>query len=111
LDHKVLEIIDFKFSFVLDYVKSAFHKDVHFKYNHCGVMDSMLTLSVVHLGFEFKYNHLCGVMDSMLTLSVVHLGFEFKYNNLCGVMDSMLTLSVVHHGFELKYNHLCGVAH
>jgi len=41
-----------------------------------GVMDSMLTLSVVHLGFEFKYNHLCGVMDSMLTLSVVHLGFE-----------------------------------
>jgi hypothetical protein len=57
-------------------------------------MVSMHSLSVVHLGYEFKYNNLCGVMDSMLTLSVVHLGFEFKYNHLCGVMDSMLTNAI-----------------
>ena len=26
--------------------------------------------------FHFKYNHFLSVMDSMLTLSVIHLGFE-----------------------------------
>jgi hypothetical protein len=58
----------------------------------CGVMDSMLTLSVVFISNTTT----CGVMDSMLTLSVVFI----SNTTTCGVMDSMLTLSVVHLGFE-----------